>query len=255
MQFFNAGRASGSDVHGYVFRRAVTRRFLTHRNAHVRYRTYRCAILWFLRGDTGGAAMANARVQNGPGLRRLVRRSMRALSAVIIVTALISPASAAGFFEALFGARQVQRPIYPAPGQQLMLPPLNGANRLLLPNEIYKPRIVKVSPAGPIVRTPVRPAVLSGPLGPFLMDPTLRRGDVVVTTEGLKVFTGSSNIRHSQADFAALARASQFAAGNSTVLAAIERANRFSAKPLVEVRAAPPAPARQAALPASPPRE
>jgi hypothetical protein len=79
------------------------------------------------------------------------------------------------------------------------------------------------------------PPVGAGPLGPFLNDPTLRSGDVVVTTEGLMVFRGRGGSRHSPRDFASLARA-----GSKTgQLAAIERANRRGLSPLLVVETTP----------------
>jgi hypothetical protein len=76
--------------------------------------------------------------------------------------------------------------------------------------------------------------VLAGPLGPFLLDPTLRRGDVVVTNNGLKIFVGPAKSQHRSSEFTALSTSSQFVSSNASTLEAIERANRASAQPLEE---------------------
>lgn len=48
---------------------------------------------------------------------------------------------------------------------------------------------------------------MPGPMGRFLRDPSLRRGDIVVTTQGLMVFRGSAGARHSERDFVPVAKA------------------------------------------------
>ncbi|MDP2357205.1 MAG: hypothetical protein Q8M31_14240 [Beijerinckiaceae bacterium] len=53
------------------------------------------------------------------------------------------------------------------------------------------------------------PEVLPGPLGQFLKDPTLKRGDVVVTSEGVMVFRGSGGSRHHAKDFVSIQKAAQ----------------------------------------------
>ncbi len=166
---------------------------------------------------------------------RLRRKALQAASAGFMAfaafAATATPASAANIFEALFGVRR--QPVY-APAPALPAAALPNANL----ERKKKPKPVRAE--GPQVRrAAVRPPVLAGPVGQFLLDPTLRRGDVVVTNEGLKVFTGNGGSQHREGDFMALSRASQFAAGKSPVLAAIDKANRASAKPLVEVQAVP----------------
>ena len=47
-----------------------------------------------------------------------------------------------------------------------------------------------------------------GPLGPFLNDPTLRAGDVVVTTKGFMMFRGEESQSHRETDFVSIANAS-----------------------------------------------
>jgi hypothetical protein len=176
----------------------------------------------------------------GMNARGLAKTAALGFSALMLLPAMCAPASA-GFFEALFGPRQQSIPVY-APASQLPL--------RLAPAQKAQPRaltirpslsvvkasapIRKVSIIAPVKVAAVRPAVLAGPLGPFLLDPTLRRGDVVVTNEGLKVFTGPAKSQHGSSEFTALSHSAQFASGNTSVLEAIERANRFSSQPLVQ---------------------
>ncbi len=200
--------------------------------------------------NTSEGTLASAKA----GIRKAskaIRIILPSISALILLPALGGPVAAAGFFETLFGIRPAQQQVH-VPRPQYDVPLVSGAQGIRM-----KPaQRVKAKPAAKIVKAvsatkssgsssksaALRPEVLPGPLGPFLRDPTLRRGDVVVTIDGLKVFTGAANTQHSGSEFAALAHASHFAAGNSSVLAAIDRANRFSAKPLVEVQSVPAAP-------------
>ena len=156
-----------------------------------------------------------------------------------LLIAAPAPAMAQNFFEALFGGFQPQAAAYaptsrgvsrPWPRREQGLRPGEGQDygrsrpefsRAI--EELGKPEKVEPPPMG------------AGPLGPFLNDPTLRAGDVVVTTEGLMVYRGWGGSRHSPRDFASLARAG----AKNSQLAAIERANRRGKSPLVVVETAP----------------
>ena len=160
--------------------------------------------------------------------------------AATLLMAAPAPAMAQNFFEQLFGggfqpqaaayaptSRGVSR-TWPRREQQLRAVEGQGYGRTKIVvsrgvEEIGKPEKVEPPPVG------------AGPLGPFLNDPTLRSGDVVVTSEGLMVFRGRSGSSHSPRDFASLAKA-----GSKTgQLAAIERANRRGLSPLVVVETTP----------------
>jgi hypothetical protein len=65
-----------------------------------------------------------------------------------------------------------------------------------------------------------------GPLGPFLNDPTLRAGDVVVTTKGFMMFRGEESQSHRQTDFVSIAHASGLAANKKTLIS-LERASHL----------------------------
>ena len=145
-----------------------------------------------------------------------------------------APAMSQNFFEALFGGFQPQAAAYaptsrgvsrtwPRREQGLRAGEGQGYGRSARAfEESGKPEKVEPPPVG------------AGPLGPFLNDPTLRSGDVVVTTEGLMVYRGGGGSRHSPRDFASLAKAGS----KNSQLAAIERANRRGKSPLVVVETA-----------------
>src|SRR3954451_16944118 len=66
-----------------------------------------------------------------------------------------------------------------------------------------------------------------GPLGPFLNDPTLRAGDVVVTTKGFMMFRGEESQSHRETDFVSIANASGLAANKKTLIS-LERARHLT---------------------------
>jgi hypothetical protein len=66
------------------------------------------------------------------------------------------------------------------------------------------------------------------------------------------VFAGQGRSQHGAGDFLALSQANRFVAGNTSVLTDIDRANRFSSRPLVEVQMAPAARPATAARSAQP---
>jgi hypothetical protein len=71
-----------------------------------------------------------------------------------------------------------------------------------------------------------------GPLGPFVNDPTLRSGDVVVTTKGLMVYRGGGGPPHRESDFVSVSNASGLVANRQTLIS-LEKASRLTPhKPL-----------------------
>jgi len=93
-------------------------------------------------------------------------------------------------------------------------------------------------PTPPEPYTP--PKVGAGPLGPFLYDTSLRRGDVVVTGQGLMVFAGRDGARqHSERDFRPLAQASRLTGPLAEQLRAIETSNSIARSAAVRVEPAP----------------
>lgn len=137
-------------------------------------------------------------------------------------------ASAQSLFEALFGrsafqpAPQIYAPPPPAlPGYAPSSAPRHKA-RGYTPKRVTREgvrergeRRVVHSEAGVKPAPYVAPPVMPGPLGRFLRDPTLRRGDVVATADGLMVFRGSSGSRHTSRDFAPLSQSAALVSGKA----------------------------------------
>ncbi len=118
----------------------------------------------------------------------------------------VQSADAQGLFEALFGRRDayfVPALTVPYESRRTIAPYPRHERR----SAVQKPQRQHSESAKP---TPYRaPEVLPGPLGQFLRDSTLRRGDVVVTSEGVMVFRGSAGARHHAKDFVSLHKAAQ----------------------------------------------
>jgi len=70
------------------------------------------------------------------------------------------------------------------------------------------------------------PAAGAGPMGLFVNDPTLRRGDIVVTSIGVRVFEGSRGDAHAARDFIALSNAHFSNLKHFVELTQIEQSNR-----------------------------
>jgi hypothetical protein len=66
-----------------------------------------------------------------------------------------------------------------------------------------------------------------GPLGPFLNDPTLRAGDIVVTTHGLMVFRGADRHSHTESEFVSIANASRLIEAKKKMLISLQTASRL----------------------------
>jgi hypothetical protein len=166
-------------------------------------------------------------------------RRARCLRALAIAAGVIAAplatgsgsASAQSLFEALFGrsafqpAPQIYAPPPPAlPGYAPSSAPRHKA-RGYAPKRITREgvrerldrgeRRVVHNEAGVKPAPYVAPPVMPGPLGRFLRDPTLRRGDVVATADGLMVFRGSSGSRHTFRDFAPLSQSASLVSGKA----------------------------------------
>ena len=153
-------------------------------------------------------------------------RGCRAFLFVCVASCAISVAApsaqAQSLFEVLFGRQSIFAPPPPLyqPGLERRAPPLRRP-----PEHAITPRRIQPVDAKPEKYAP--PEVMPGPLGQFLRDPTLRRGDVVATSKGLMVFLGQGGSRHSERDFVALSNAAGFTAGNKANLVALERALKW----------------------------
>jgi hypothetical protein len=87
-----------------------------------------------------------------------------------------------------------------------------------------------------------------GPLGPFLNDPTLHAGDIVVTTQGLMVYRGAGGSSHKESEFVSVANAFRLTKRNKKTLISLETASRLTPqRPLgAEVKSSHPRPAELA---------
>ena len=174
---------------------------------------------------------------------RFLRRSCTGAIALTLAACATIPASAAGFLETLFGARSSPAAA-PAPRFREVVIPASRKKGVAQKSSKKKSaakarskaalsRFAVVNP-GPgmgaagafrsVIATP-RPPVLPGPLGAFLLDRTLVRGDIVVTPIGLRVFAGGGAMRHAPGSFLTLANATGYLGGRQAMLAAIERNN------------------------------
>lgn len=128
------------------------------------------------------------------------------------------PADAAGLFESLFGP---PRTVYQPDRDPLLAPPPRAVT-------IHSRRAKDKARPGDQPRPAQaqgRPEVGPGPLGPFVNDPTLRAGDIVVTARKLMVFRGRVGQRHGDSEFVDARRAADLGAGARRDIEAIERAN------------------------------
>jgi hypothetical protein len=172
-----------------------------------------------------------------------VKRFVVPAGAGLLLAGAVVPASAANIFEALFGSTPVPatapRTVYPAQSSfrelTIRIPPVRSPAQVK--KKAGKKPVTTFAVVNPVqgmginsafrpVIAKARPPVLPGPLGPFLMDSTLSRGDVVVTTAGLRIFAGGYSSRHSPSVFLPLSKAQSYAQGRMSLLAAIEENNR-----------------------------
>ena len=152
---------------------------------------------------------------------------------VMLVSAVLMAAGAAqaqGFFEYLFGG------FVPPPAPQMR--PFNSAPRPARPMAYVQPAPMPNAQRNPYTdgyamgqEPSSKPEKVPPPpvgQGPFLFDPTLRAGDVVVTVQGLYVYRGPGGLEHKIGDFVPLARASV----KNAQLVAIDRATRKGKPPI-----------------------
>lgn len=92
-----------------------------------------------------------------------------------------TPASACNFLQKMFGCEEQQAA--PAPTLEQTLPTEKRAERRAAPVAIRKQEPIQ-PPDGAAV----------GSMAHFAADPTLRKGDIVVTRNGFKVFNGAASV-------------------------------------------------------------
>ena len=158
------------------------------------------------------------------GLGHSIRIGGLAAATFVAAQSFATPASA-GLLDFLFGRPQYQQQqLQP---QRMMFPPQSGAANAANPANADKPvrRVVRDTPKGPIPY--VAPAVASGPLGRFINDPSLRRGDIVATPNGLMVFQGRTGASsHRSADFVPVSSASAVTGSRRADLLSLDRTVR-----------------------------
>jgi hypothetical protein len=157
---------------------------------------------------------------------------------LLMLLLLPAPASAQGLFDFLFGGRTSSRDersiVAYAPdldSQMREAPRLRQRAAPLRP--AHQVKRIKLKPLPKLVFTekPGReppPPLGEGALAPFLNDPTLRAGDVVVTKQGLLVYRGSEGSRHRNSDFVSLGKARTLPQAERNFLTSIELANKVA---------------------------
>jgi hypothetical protein len=140
-----------------------------------------------------------------------VRRSgykSRALGVALGLACIGCAASAlaedSGFWETIRAMQPGFRPVAPARGFTVVLPPPLQVS----PVQIVRPPVEALVPASPAVtHAPPDPAKRENPLAALLSDPTLRYGDIAMFPDGPRVFRGEPGSRHSVHDFVTVAAA------------------------------------------------
>lgn len=151
-----------------------------------------------------------------------------ALPGLVLSASLASPAAAQGLFDSLFGGlRRVLPPSepYPYPGEDME--DFRGrGGRPSPPGSVPIPSLDDLSRNRIATKPPpyVPPEVVAGPLGRFVRDPTLRRGDVVATASGLMVYRGAGGSWHDPRDFVPLSGGRDLVQGKASQLAAMDKA-------------------------------
>jgi hypothetical protein len=127
----------------------------------------------------------------------------------------------AGIWQFLLGQGRGGYAAPPAPAwPPLMRPPMYGP-RVASPRAVRKPVVhLRVVRPKAIAQTDIPQ---KGPVSIY-NDRTLRRGDSVMTAQGLRVFKGSSHFPYRAADFVSLAEAAKFVLGDKKQLRDVQLA-------------------------------
>ncbi|MGE3248176.1 MAG: hypothetical protein AB7F96_16975 [Beijerinckiaceae bacterium] len=186
-----------------------------------------------------------------PVFRRLALCAVFAASA-FAMPGVVAPASAQNIFQLIFGGQQRRaEPQYrelriPGPGYRKR----DARRQRAKSGKRYSKRKQEkrdgrrvASSNGPMleksdfkIKPYVPPKVGRGPLGRFLYDRTLRRGDIVVTGKGLMVFAGRDRKEHRDKDFLSLARGGNLTGMKKSTLYNINKHSGDRSSDLVRVR-------------------
>ena len=133
----------------------------------------------------------------------------RAVAPALCICLLVSatPVRAQDFFGGLL--RLFSLPVAPIPTYQ----PYDYRNAPDFKRPVIRRRPKPVVSSEPPKMPPVpkAPGEVSNPVTDLLSDSTLRRGDMVMFPDGLRVFTGREEAQHTLADFEPLARSGKSA--------------------------------------------
>jgi hypothetical protein len=116
-----------------------------------------------------------------------------------VAVAILAPTAHAGFFDFLFNpprAANPSREIYSPfePPRPVTIRPMKRQRPRLIPDEAPKLSIALCCKDG------------EDPTASLMKDPTLRPGDAVMTSQGIRIFEGHVSSHHAMAEFLPLAR-------------------------------------------------
>ena len=163
--------------------------------------------------------------------RAMPRRAMILVLAGMTTLASIRGASAddglGGFFSSIFGGgASGQQAAAPSPAARSYAPTsADDRPSVRFPHPFHRGvlivRLHKAAPRVGVAQVPVKPETVS-----IFEDRTLKRGDVVMTVDGIRVFAGSASWPYTKADFVGLAAARDLNKDTAKVLAEVDRLPR-----------------------------
>lgn len=155
-------------------------------------------------------------------LRRTVRLGLAGTLLVVGATGASADDGIGGFLSSIFGEQPQQSapaaPAAPEAAPQAM--PVFNRVRHLRP----RPLTVRLHPTKPkivVAQTPTKPGKVS-----IYEDRTLRRGDAVMTADGVRIFAGSNSWPYKANDFVVLKDAKNLDRDTSKLLAELDRPPR-----------------------------
>ena len=153
------------------------------------------------------------------------RRCTRLGLAGVAVLAVVQGAAARDdsglheFFSAVFGGSSAQSPALRPAARE------DGPVERRVRTERARPLTVRLRPSG-------RPTLVASqgpskpPVVPILADATLKRGDAVVTAQGVRIFVGPASATHTPADFVSVDEAKHISKDAASMFAALDRLPR-----------------------------
>ncbi len=152
-------------------------------------------------------------------LRRTARLGLAGAALLVAVTgASADEGGLGGFLSSIFGDHSQQAPAAAAPASQPG--PAGGQDRRLRSRSLTV-RLRQAKPRFAVAQSPTKPGKVS-----IYADRTLRRGDAVMTAEGVRIFAGSSSWPYTAGDFVALKDSKNVDRDTSKELALLDKAPR-----------------------------